>query len=152
MKKTTRLICIMLLAAICTLTPGCTRNDGDIGNLFGTWSLRQIIIDGTDAPDYEGGMSWSFQNDIVWFITVGDHEDSTQRWAKWAWKTEDEVMLIDFIHGSDGEGTFSPDPVLHFPDKTTVELQVLNFQGKDLTLCYTSPAGARQVYVLRKLD
>ena len=64
----TRKYSLLLILIIGLLQLGCTRNNGDIGDLFGTWRLDTLTEDGKELDLY-GGMTkvytWAFQSHII---------------------------------------------------------------------------------------
>lgn len=132
-------VAIAMLAA----TAGCTRNNGDIGDWFGTWRVESITVDGEPdgayAPPY---MIWKFQSSIIQIMVPDDAEHSAPS-ATGSWHEESGKLYLDFTWDL---GT--PGDISHLPQKC--ELTILKLSGSKIELQYNSPDGKTYIYYLKK--
>lgn len=138
----------------------CTRNNGDIGNWFGTWQLMQISADGTPDTDYEKNIFWKFQNNIICMVrVVTDYGDNTryQRWG--TWEESDGVLLLNFTYsddsnsqekGENGSGIYVPYTETHLSYGEVSVLRIVREKGSELWLEYEGEDGVKYEYYLKK--
>ena len=50
-----------LVLAVYVMSAGCTRNNGDIGDWFGTWQMTEISVNGVAVGNYEKNIFWQFR-------------------------------------------------------------------------------------------
>ena len=140
------LLLLTLLMVMVALTPGCTRNNGDIGDWFGTWRLEEITVDGEDDPDYpRPAMIWKFQGPIIQLLLPDDATHQCQA-GTGSWHTDDGYLYVDFSWKIDG-GWYD---VIHLAEQS--RLKVLHLSGSSMRLEYTSPESKVYTYRLRKWD
>lgn len=143
-----------LLAAVLLIlfAAGCTRNNGNIGSLFGTWHLSSLEIDGEAAPDYEDNCFWLFQNNIISFVTLDDPEDHTalRRWG--TFEREGGNLILDLSHHGAGNNDYLyyPPAFLHLPREKSVCLKIVSDNGSRMVLTYTAAGGEVMTYTLIK--
>ena len=119
--KTFRLACFA--AVVAALLSGCTRNNGDIGDWFGTWQMTELAVDGEPLPSYQDDIFWKFQNNVIELIKVqtglGEH-GYDGRWG--TWEEDGDRLLLRFDYADDkypeetgaaGKGIYAPFPELH---------------------------------------
>lgn len=150
-----RLSFFPVLLLCLTLLCGCTTNNGDIGNLYGTWALEAVDIDGTPQTAWqEDGkyfVNWQFQNNIVEISRFDILHSSIT--SVGTWTRDDETMTFDFTHYDDdnpaGTGIYAAPSWILFPDGVT-SFSVLKSDNKNLVLSTTLADGRRLTYSLRK--
>lgn len=133
--KITRLI---LSAIALFILAGCTRNDGDIGHLFGQWKLVSITRNGVDDPSYEGNIYWSFQNSTLEMKEVVAHNTVYQTFGNW--HETDNTLFFSFP-----DHDYPPRPSVGLPREA--ELQIIKLDSGSLILSYGDPA---TIYTFRK--
>lgn len=89
---------ISSLLLILTLT-SCMHNDGDIGNLFGTWKIESIAIDGEEDAKYEGDVFVQFQTEVVRLVQVEHNYDYVEYLGSWS--REGNNLLLDLHYNMD---------------------------------------------------
>jgi len=112
-----KVACIFLIIGIATIAGGCTRNNGDIGNIFGTWHLDEVATDNVPDADYDRNIFWHFQNNIImmtWEYT--DTPTPSFLEAMGTWEEDDEYLFLNFTHHSGDPESPSP---LYIPFKET---------------------------------
>ena len=116
MKTLTRIISIILLALSLN---ACTHNNGDIGDLFGTWKLQSITINGESDSTYQSNVLWKFQSSIISMVKVDDTTHSkAESWGTWSYSNDDTQLVLDFTHTDNnnpnvGSSKYSPFPETH---------------------------------------
>lgn len=136
---------LLLTLVTLTVSPGCTRNNGDIGDWFGTWRLETITVDGKPDPGYTDYMIWKFQSDLLMLMIPDDathsHTDAIGRWSQ-----QGDRLMLDFEYYLGNMGPLNT--VLHLPQ--TAALDILRLSGSRIELRYTAPDGTQYYYSLKK--
>lgn len=109
----------------------CTRNDGNIGMLFGQWKLTSMTTNGVDNADYHGNLFWSFQNTTIEMKEVTANSVVYQTFGNF--KVADNTMFLSFP-----DANFSPNHIVNLPREC--ELQIIKISGGELILSYGDPA------------
>ncbi|MCM1163907.1 MAG: lipocalin-like domain-containing protein [Muribaculaceae bacterium] len=132
----------------------CTRNDGDIGSLFGAWRLDQLLADGEPVELYEGDVAlydWRFQSHLIQIQAVYQHYSYDNFMGTWNKSDDDRILELTFDGDSDdGTGFYTPPAPLHLIEGGTTPLRILHLDGKDMKLEYTSASGVTYTYKLHK--
>lgn len=143
--------CILL-----SILGGCTRNNGDIGILFGTWQLNQIDTDNVPDTDYERNIFWKFQNDLIQLTRVYP-EDITPGYSYviGTWNEDNGYLFLNFTHhDGDPEGEndrYRPFSEMHLPYGIVSALQIEKMTSSEMVLHFTSPDdGQHYTYHLSK--
>lgn len=122
----------------------CTRNGGDIGVWFGTWTIESVTVDGTVVPDPAGvHYAVQFQGQIVEVKEVNErHDPYTNTYGNW---TEDADQMQWLF----------PDVNMYFvqlPGLTRVnKFTIMEKSAHHVRLKQVSDAGVTYIYTLRKL-
>lgn len=151
MKKTAGLLLasLILIAAL----SACTRNNGDIGPLFGTWRLEQMKANGTPVELYDSETllySWAFQSSIVAIQTILPHNNTRRALGTWE-KDDDKHLTLDFGYTDiDGKLNHTPPAPLHLNSDGPTRLEIITFSGNRLNLRQTASDGITYDYSLRK--
>lgn len=144
---------LLYIVAFATLLicGGC-QNDGNIGDLFGTWRVDSYERDGAQV-EIRGGATFSFQNSVVnAVLTVDDYGTNWSRFGSWE-QPDDKTMRLDFTHHDDntavGTGIYAAPEWLGM---TSAEVMTMDctLKGDDMTWTWTALDGARCVYKLHK--
>lgn len=150
MKKS---IHISLLLLVITVVTGCTHNDGDIGQWFGTWQLEEITADGTPEPGYGHDIFWQFQSTVFCMRKVTVQHDIYPRWGTW----QDEggaTLLLDFTHSDnknpEGGTIYTPFPETHIKPDAVTDLKIVEMSRTRVHLQYTGDDGTIYRYSLKK--
>lgn len=131
MKQTIKLFAIMVLAITAA---ACTHNNGDIGDLFGTWQITGCKVAGIDLR-LPGNEYVSFQGDVVNFRQV-DEVNKTyidHGWGNWTRTNDDlSIILSDnwFNKTNLPEAPTGPSITLHI-DSLTPSSMELSYEGKN---------------------
>lgn len=151
-------ILYMTVLAMAVLTAGgCTRMDGDIGDLFGRWNLTALTADGEEQTLYDGGTgdddvqlyTFSFQSDLAWILTLYPHQMSHT--AKGLWSRTDTQLMLDYSY-SDDEGTdyYTPPSALHLVQGGVTTLNIESLTSSHMTLWYVADDDVRYEYHFTK--
>ncbi len=128
-----------LLVIITVILNGCTRNNGDIGEWFGTWKVTEITIDGAVDTTYQGNMFWMFQTSVICMRTIDDNHGYSDHWGTWR-ELPDGALELNFTHHDNdnetGSWKYRPAPASHLPAAVNT-LHILRLTGSTATLTYT---------------
>ena len=153
MKLATRFIALLIIALTFN---ACTHNNGDIGDLFGTWKLQSITINGETDAEYHNNVLWKFQASIISMVRADDNtHDKFESWGTWSYANDDSQIVMNFTHTDNdnvkpGSAKYSPLPETHLPGGTSFTLDIKKLNGSEMTLCYTSNEGIKYVYQFKK--
>ncbi len=78
--------------SILLFASSCTHNNGDIGDLFGSWKLNYILVDGNPSENYKGNIFFAFQNDITSMKMVSPNHIRSDQFGTWK-RTGDKLIL-----------------------------------------------------------
>lgn len=150
--KKSRLINILLLLIALVATTGCTRNNGDIGPLFGNWCLDSMKADGEEVELYDDTTLlyvWGFQSSLVRIQTILPLND--YRFTMGTWTHEGNTLTLDFDHTDiDGDYNYTPPAPLHLEGHGITPLHITTLTGSVLKAEYTAPSGVKYEYTLHK--
>lgn len=139
---------IMIWMAAVALA-GCTHNNGDIGELFGTWKLEEITVDGDADTAYRDNVVWKFQSSIIEMQEIYDGIHETAN-SFGTWSRQADVMKLDFTHTDNehpepGADNYSPLAVTRLPRAQVVDLDVLELSGSKMKLRYIDAAASTTI-------
>lgn len=142
----------LVIAMLMLVSGGCTRNDGDIGDLFGRWKVETLTADGVAQTLYGGEAEmyalW-FQSELVWIHELLPHHDFIN--YKGMWKRDGDRLQLDFSFSGDFEDQYRPPVALHFVEDGVTPLTVASESSSDMTLWYVADDGVRYEYHLKKV-
>ncbi|MDE6860078.1 MAG: lipocalin-like domain-containing protein [Duncaniella sp.] len=144
-------ILIMLVAGF--ISAGCTRNNGDIGDLFGDWRLDTLTADGLEMELYNGDVevyTWAFQSNIVRIQEIFTYMDFSDYIG--TWRRDGDVLILDFTHHADyGDENFSPPEDLHLVEHGVTKLDIVRLDSRKLQVSYRGEDGVEYMYFLHKV-
>ena len=96
--------------ALSLLLSSCVTNNGDIGRLYGIWTLTEMDVDGEpysgwQTEDYPYSF-FEFQNDICFVMRTNERYDYQIQPCTWKWAVEETRIDLNFTHTDD----LSPEP------------------------------------------
>ena len=152
MNRCISLLLMTLCAAIAGLQTGCTQNNGDITPWFGYWRMTSLTIDGEPEASYDGDITWSFQNNLV-FININlpyhEYDESVGTWS-----SDGTTLTLDFTH-AEGQGNYeffyTPPEVLQIPDDRPADFTRESQNGGTTELRRTLDDGRVMECVLKKI-
>lgn len=153
MKKLSHLI---LIIALCISFNACTHNNGDIGNLFGTWKLQSITINGEIDSTYQNNVLWKFQATVMSMIRANDVTHERQEgWGSWEYANDETQLVVNFTHTDDynpktGSSKYSPLPETYIPKASISTLDIIELNNSKLTLKYISEDGKEYIYKFKR--
>lgn len=144
---------IMLMPVF--VATGCTRHNGDIGDLFGEWRLEKLTADGDNVELYsqDAGApqlyTWAFQGNIIRLNTIYAHNRVIECYGTWSLK--DDILELLFIYKDNEIGTenrYRPPKAMHFSPDGITRLHVDRLTGKKMEASYVSDDGVEYRYYL----
>lgn len=152
MNREARITALAVVMALLAILAGCTRNNGDIGPLFGIWHLEEMRVDGVTDNSYTGNSFWSFQNDIICISTENDPLAHAPERTWGTWSRVDGLITLDFSHTADGvqPPSYIPPAYLMFGNADKVPLAVETEKSGNMVLKYQSPTGSEVIYYFKK--
>jgi len=146
-------IYIFLIFAIGLLSSGCTRNNGDIGDLFGNWRLDSVTADDIELELYDGEIkvyTWAFQSGIIRIQRIYSNMDHLDYLG--TWQRDDDELLLDFTHHADyGDENFTPPEELHLVPHGITRLDILLLKSGKMCVGYRGNDGVEYKYYLHKV-
>lgn len=153
MKLATRFIVLLIIALTFN---ACTHNNGDIGELFGTWKLQSITIDGEIDSSYDNNVLWKFQSSIMSMIRANDStHNRLETWGTWSYANDDTQLELNFTHTDNdnpkpGSTKYSPLPETYLPKATIFTLDIIKLNNSEMILVYHSIDGKEYRYKFKK--
>lgn len=125
------------------LSLGCTRNNGDIGPIFGRWVLESAVATGTKQPEWTGDLFWAFQNDVIQMSHTerGTGTDSEATYGHF--RLVDDTLFIDFP-----DPLFPVNSLFLLPNEAT--LQVLELKSGRLVVEYNPTPDSAITYTFQR--
>lgn len=144
---------VIVFITILTLA-SCRMNNGDIGDLFGSWLLYSMTVDGEAPENFNSEETfWEFQNNIVSISRVYYMYDKDVHWGTWS--EADGQLQLDYTHFESGvnpgTGQYSSPQWLGFPKRGIFQLKFVSRSSKRMTLSWYDSEGRMFVYSLRKI-
>jgi hypothetical protein len=137
MRREFRIIRHLFTAIIAVVMLGsCTHNNGYIGDWFGTWHVTSIEIDGTPVEDYNGGVFFMFQNDLICVTDIEDsmYHNAARSWGRWS--EDSNGLTLDFSYTStesEYAGAYVPQPASYLEDGVN-HLTISDRTSREMTL------------------
>ena len=153
MKLATRFIVLLIIALTFN---ACTHNNGDIGELFGTWKLQSITIEGEIDSSYDNNVLWKFQSSIMSMIRANDStHNRLETWGTWSYANDDTQLELNFTHTDNdnpkpGSTKYSPLPETYLPKATISTLDIIKLNNSEMILLYHSIDGKEYRYKFKK--
>lgn len=142
-----------IVLAVVFLAAGCTRNNGDIGDLFGDWRLETLTADGEELQLYDGDTkvyTWAFQSGIIRIQEIRAYMDYSDYLGTWS--REDDELILDFTHQADyGDDNFTPPAALHLVAHGVTRLEIIRLDSRKLQVGYQGEDGVKYMYFLNKV-
>lgn len=134
------LINILLLTVTTLMSLACTRNNGDIGDWFGSWRIESIDIDGEPDPGYPSPcVIWKFQSAATEMLVPDfDNHTTIGYTASGTWHEKDGYLYIDFTYGLN-----TPPEITHLQPQAT--LKIIKLSRHTIELEY-NPADDNKTY------
>lgn len=143
---------VLIAIFVSTIFSGCTKNNGDIGQYFGSWLLYEIDIENTPDVNYSSNVVWAFQSSIIKMTVVNSYHQTDEYWGTWS--ETDNILTLYYTHSnaetSPGENEYGFPPNIYFPSNGSVNLRILEQKSNRLSLEYTKTDGIKIIYRLRK--
>lgn len=144
MKRTASRLILPLAIIIALATIGCTRNNGNIGPVFGLWKLTSIETSGCTVPmDYEGNIFWGFQNSVIMMTKELPYHQEIRIYGNFT--RNDDRIAIDFP-----DNNMAVFPELGLP--RLASLNVIKLSGSEMILEYHPSPVATIEYRFKKWD
>ena len=146
---------LMLPVGLLTmLLAGCTRNDGNIGYLFGEWRVESITADGTplllyeDDPDAPQLYTWAFQSNVIRINTVYAHSLVYDCYGTWERTDHELILTFTYTDNDNTEYRYTPPEILHFSSSGVTDFTIDRLTGKDMELSRIATDGTLYRYYL----
>lgn len=109
----------------------CSYNNGGDTELWGTWHLSSITIDGTEDTAYQQNFFWKFQGDVILIQQLTGAHERYDRYGTWSLSSNRSRLTINFGHKDDeyqpGTGIYQPSPDIYiYQSITTFDILTLN--------------------------
>lgn len=132
----------------------CVTNDGDIGLLYGQWTLTGLTIDSESTEIDVKLYFWRFQSDIIKIQRYEGNNHSSS--SVGTWERSENDLYLNFTHSAATEGSgnwdfYNPPPELGIPGREISLLNIERLTNKDMVLRYDGPDGKIYRYTFKKL-
>lgn len=149
MKRIAAVLCLIATMAL----SACLRDNGNIGDWFGTWHLESMDVDGEVDADYNGDILWKFQNNIIMISQVNDLlHTSTDSFGTWI--EDDGRLLLNFTYSDDynpggGTGIYAPPASIYLKPGIS-EMEIKELTSGKLILVYQASNDVVITYFFKK--
>ena len=131
-------------SVVIVLLTACTRNDGNIGELYGMWRVATIEVGDEPLKDYSGTIYFEFQSNVFCQKQVNElNHNNDDRFASWHYQSTDEIIL-DF-----SDYRYIPFATTGMQKGQNL-VKIEKCKGKDLEMSYEAPEGTYYRYKLKK--
>ena len=138
-----KILYTFFVTVIAIVSSGCTRNNGDIGELFGQWKVVSITADGENVYGCDGVMYFAFQSSVYCQKIVNEEEHwDDYVFAKWNY--ERSGVLIDF-----GDPDYSPFACTGM-SKGQNYVEIISSDDGGMVMSYITLDGVEYRYILKK--
>lgn len=153
--KLHRIIYIFAAVAVALVSGGCTQNNGYIGDLFGSWTMSEMIVDGNPVQAVDDRyLSLSFQSTIAGFYVSNDLRDNYKSYSRF----EHDGDRLTFIFNRPVDSV-SPVTLFGFEvtkdtmvdGYTTIDTRILRLTGSHFEMTYTDLQGRVFIYKFYKV-
>lgn len=135
---------IYIVSALLVLLSACTRNDGDIGELYGLWRVVSIEDNGEELESYDGTLYFAFQSNVYCQRVVDESlHVYTDNFASWYYQSDDEI-IVDF-----SDNRYAPFTITGMQKGQNL-VRIEKCEGKDLEMSYVAADGTYYIYKLKK--
>lgn len=137
---------ILLISAALILASylgSCTRNDGDIGDLFGMWHVKTVEINGVQKTDYDNKTFFSFQNNVINVRYVIDDHTYNDTFGKFERNGSQFVMKFKIPENP-------PVKKIHFVTAGVNNGEIEKLNKKEFVLCFGNADGESVRLVMEK--
>lgn len=144
---------ILIFTIISISAISCTRNNGNIGDYFGTWKLEQIFINNEKDTEYNENIFWGFQSSVFMMKEVNDTlHTKSEHWG--TWDEQNGKLILNFTHSDNnnpqGSFKYSPAKATYLPVNSISVLDIITLSGNEMKLQYTDSIGNIYKYNLTK--
>lgn len=144
-----RTLTSILIGLLTLIFAGCSHNNGNIGNWFGTWHVTEITVNGETLETYNQNMYFKFQANICDIITVSPHHDNFEHFARFQ-EQDNHTILIDFGHTDEWNPVEFDAPAESLLENGPNVLKVSNKGSRKKILTLDKEDGTTINYTLRK--
>lgn len=150
---------VLVIVFLSVVATGCRVNNGDIGLLYGVWTLTAMEVDG---EPYEGWTTngefetfFQFQNNICFVTRTNSLYDSQSQVCTWEWLVEDTEIRLDFGHTDSanpepGGNMYTSPNWLLLSEPTFYDFTVRWTDDKHFVWTTINTSGQRLTYYLKK--
>lgn len=143
----------LFITCLAFLLGSCTRNDGNIGDLFGIWRLETLTVDGEEINFLYGNVrayTWSFQSHIIYIRSIYDYNESGGFFGTWT--KDNSILILNFTHENDnGTSGYRPPSALHLSSDGVTPLSIHTLTSRHLEVSYVNANGKEYGYKFKKV-
>lgn len=130
------------ITILLALVASSCQNDGYIGDIFGTWKVESVSLDGQPAA-LRFPTTFSFQNSVVEVVALtDDYMGNSQRFG--SWERNAESITLNFTHHDDsrpaGTSIYEAPAWLGMSSDTKIQM-TCTISGRSMDWTWHSPAG-----------
>lgn len=150
---------LLILFIIVFGVTGCRINNGDIGVLYGVWTVTEVEVDGEPYSGWkQNGYNESFfqfQNNICFVTRTNERFDTQSQACTWQWLKEDTRIELNFTHTDNnnpepGGYTYAPPAWLLLTVPAVYTFEIDWTDEKHCVWSTTNSEGQHLTYHLKK--
>lgn len=150
MRKSVFITITSAVIAASSVLCSCAQNDGEIGYLYGVWSLNDFYSDdGYLAGEECAGYSIKFQSNIVQYVEVLPYYDSNIFTG--TWQATSDSIFMSFPYSTNPTESGDSKKVF-FPVFPSAGFKVNTLTNSVLDISHTTSEGKEFRYYFKKLN
>ncbi len=83
-KSIAKISALLIISAVSIIFSSCTQNNGNIGELFGTWYVESIEINGEPSDGYNANIFFAFQSSATTMTQVYEYNVTNTIYGDWS--------------------------------------------------------------------
>lgn len=148
-----------LIFVIFSALSSCTQNDGDIGDLFGIWSLNDMYSEDVHLSGEQcDGNFLKFQTNIVQYVKNLPYHDAQMFTGFWQLRSDSlflrfpDIANLHQTRAFEYEQRIKDNTEALFPIYPSLGFKVHTLSNSVLDISYTTPDGIEVRYYFKKLN
>ena len=93
--KTKHIVSMMVLMVAVLLTSSCTKNNGNIGDIFGMWQIQSIQVNDQDATPTTKTLYLSFQSNALLLRGANDSKRTDEVYGSFVHEGDNIQLIFD---------------------------------------------------------
>ncbi len=129
------------------------QNNGNIGDLFGTWRVDEYTVDGVIQTNKVKQTTFSFQSGVVYVaVLLNEYQQHIARYGTWV--DNGDTFILNFTHFDDstpqGTDIYAVPEWLGMTSEEVIIMKVDKHTSSDMEWSWIDDKGVTRIYKLHK--